>query len=166
MKKVLLTIVFLLFFHNFLFGLEPLKPKVEPKANELAADFSLLDLDGNKVSLSDFKGKPTVLFFWTTRCPYCRKDLKTLNDIHPRLAKDGCELLTIDVAEPTYRVKNFVEREYLNFKVLLDSDTEVAYSYDILGVPTYVFVDKNGHIVFKGHYFHQAKYKDLIKKDE
>lgn len=163
MKKIFLSIIFLLFIHNLLFGFEQLKPKVKPKADELAVGFNLLDLNGNKVSLSDFKGKPVILFFWTTRCPYCRKDLKTLNDIHPRLAEDGRELLTIDVGEPNSRVKNFVERESLNFKVLLDMDAEVAYSYDVLGVPTYVFVDKDRHIVFKGHYFSQDKYKDLIK---
>lgn len=160
MKKIFLIIIFLLSTRIFLFGVEPIKPKPD----ELAANFNLLDLDGNKVSLSDFKGKPVILFFWTTWCPFCRKELITLKDIYPELTKEGWELLAIDAGEPTYRVKNFVERESLNFKVLLDMDAEVAYSYDILGVPAYVFVDKNGHIVFKGHYFLEAKYKDLISR--
>jgi peroxiredoxin len=160
MKKAFLILVFLLFIQNILFGLEPAKSKLDA----LAAHFNLLDLNGNKVSLSDFKDKPLILFFWTTWCPFCRRALNFLKGFYPQLLKEGAELLAIDIGEPTYRVDNFAKRYSLPFNVLLDEDTAVADAYDILGVPTYILIDKKGYIVFKGNYFPRGTYKDLISQ--
>ena len=130
----------------------------------MAPQFSLLDLKGNEINLSDFKDKPVILFFWTTWCPFCRKELKVLKDIHPDLLKEGWELLVINVGESTYKVDNFLKNYALTFKVLLDQGTAVARAYDILGVPTYILIDQKGEIVFKGHYFPEDSYKDLISR--
>jgi peroxiredoxin len=135
------------------------------KKLDLAPDFKLLDLNNNTITLSAYRDKqPVLLFFWTTWCPFCRKELKTLNDRYPQLVKEGWELLSIDVGEPAYKVDNAIKRYSLNFKVLLDKDTTVAGSYNILGVPTYVIINKKGHVVFKDHYFPQDTYKYLILK--
>lgn len=160
MRKIFFTLLFLFFIPNFLFSIEPLRPK----ADTLAPQFSLLDLKGNEINLSDFKDKPVILFFWTTWCPFCRKELKVLKDIHPDLLKEGWELLVINVGESTYKVDNFLKNYALTFKVLLDQGTAVARAYDILGVPTYILIDQKGEIVFKGHYFPEDSYKDLISR--
>lgn len=131
----------------------------------LAVDFKLLDLNQTTLTLSNYKNKqPVVLFFWTTWCPFCLNELKILKDIYPQLQKDGWELFAIDVGEPAYRIDNFVKNYSLNFKVLLDKDMTVADAYDILGVPTYVLVNKEGYIVFKDNYFPRANFKELILK--
>lgn len=137
----------------------------EPPVREtsLAPDFSLQDLGRNTFNLSSYRDKqPVILFFWTTWCPFCRRELKMLKDIYPQLQKDGSELLAISVGEPVYKVDNFVRGYALNFKVLLDKDIAVADAYDILGVPTYVLIDKKGRIVFRANYFPKEKYKELI----
>ncbi|MFA4842217.1 MAG: TlpA disulfide reductase family protein [Candidatus Omnitrophota bacterium] len=127
-------------------------------------DFQLQDLVGETVSLSDYKGKqPVLLFFWTTWCPFCRKELKVLNEKHASLTRDGLEVLAIDIGEPWEKVDNFVKSFGLNFLVLLDKDTNTAEAYDIVGVPTFVLVDKKGNIVFKDNFF-PARYKDLLPK--
>ncbi len=159
-KKVLIIILFLLVTQRFLFGVQPIKPKIP----ELAAQFSLLDLNGDEVALSDFKDKPVILFFWTTWCPFCLKELRVLKDMYLQLSKEDWELLAINIGEPTYKVDNYAKRYSLTFKVLLDKDTAVAKSYDIRGVPTFIFVDKKGYVVFKDNYFPQDTYKDLISK--
>ena len=160
MKKIFFTLLFLLFIPNFLFSIEPLWPK----ADTLAPQFNLLDLKGNKINLSDFKDKPVILFFWTTWCHFCRKELKVLKDIHPDLRKEGWELLAINIGESSYKVDNFLKNYALTFKVLLDQDTAVVRAYDILGVPAYILIDQKGEIVFKGHYFPEDSYKDLISR--
>jgi peroxiredoxin len=135
----------------------------EQRQKEPAPDFTLQDLDENAFILSSYKDKqPVILFFWTTWCPFCRQELKTLKGLYPQLKKEGLELFAIDAGEPKHRVDNFIKKYMLDFKVLLDRDTNVAYSYDISGVPAYVLVDKKGYIVFKGHYFPLAEYKKLI----
>lgn len=130
---------------------------------KLATDFNLQDLNKVSFSLSSYKDKQAViLFFWTTWCHYCRVELNTLKELYPQLSKEGFELLAINVGESPHRVNNFLKKQDLSFKVLLDSDTKVADAYRVLGVPTYILVNKKGYVVFKGHYFLQQNYKELI----
>lgn len=138
--------------------------KAKPSGIE-APDFKLQDIHGDRITLSSYKDKQSViLFFWTTWCPYCREALRLLNDMYAELVKDGLEVLAINIGEPSYKVDNFVKSYQLNYRVLLDKYTTVAYAYDLLGVPTYVFIDKNGYIYFKGNSFPKERYKDLISE--
>lgn len=139
------------------------EPQVEGK--NIAMDFKLQDLNQDTFSLSSYKDKqPVILFFWTTWCPFCQIELNRLKDMYPQLQKEGWELFAVNVGESASKVDNFVKNYALNFKVLLDKDMAVAYSYGILGVPTYFLVDKNGYIVFKEHYFPRERYKELVYK--
>lgn len=128
-----------------------------------APDFKLADTYGDSVTLSSYK-QPVLLFFWTTWCPFCRKELRALKDKYEELFKNGVELLAIDVGEPQERVKNYIKNYALPFKVFLDTDTEVAHSYNILGVPTYILIDKKGNISFTDHYFPEREYKALLRE--
>lgn len=138
------------------------KLKVSSKEEFLAADFKLEDIYHNTLTLSSYK-QPVLLFFWTTWCPGCRRGLKVLSEEYQELTKSGVELLTIDVGEPPERVSSYVKNSALAFKVLLDTDTAVARSYDILGVPTYVLINQKGKVVFRENFF-PKQYKDLISK--
>jgi peroxiredoxin len=128
-----------------------------------APDFSLEDINQTTYNLSSYKDKkPVILFFWTTWCPFCRKEIDQLKNIYPDLQKGGWELFTINIKEPVYKVQNFAESHNLILKVLLDKDAHVASAYEVLGVPTYCIIDKRGQIVFKNHYFPKETYKQLI----
>ncbi len=73
-----------------------------------------MDLNDKAVFLSEYKGKKTVLaLFWTTWCPYCREELKKLNQEYAGLAKDSIELLAINVGEPKSKVDNFIKSRNL-----------------------------------------------------
>jgi thiol:disulfide interchange protein DsbD len=125
----------------------------ESKAVDTCFDFELRDLDGNTVTFSEFRDKNSViLFFWTTWCPYCRTELKNLNEIHSRLMTEGIEVLAINIQESELKVKRFLENNPVVFKVLLDLNGEVASSYEIIGVPTFVLINKQCQIAFKDHY--------------
>ena len=159
-KKIFLIALSLMLVQNFLFAAQPL----QTKTSELATNFTLLDLENKEFSLSDFKSKPVILFFWTTWCPYCRKELKQLNTMHAELLKNGVELAAVNVEEPADKVQRFIQSYPFSYRVLLDIDAKVAEAYDILGVPTYILINKKGRIVFNNHYFPQKEYKDLISK--
>ena len=169
-KKRLVFVVLFLVFSSVCVSSEAETPDKagKPKAVAVdagfayAADFKLKDLAGKEVILSDYKGKANViLFFWTTWCPYCREELKQLNNDYASLKKNSIELLAINVGEPKYKVANFVEARGLNFKVLLDQDNRVADSYNILGVPTYFVVNKSGQITFSDNHYPKDKIKEL-----
>ncbi len=154
-KIVLFVLAMLFAAQNSLFAAEPL----QNRNPELAANFTLLDLKNKECSLSDFKGKPLVLFFWTTWCPYCRKELKQLNSMHAELLNNKMEVLAINVEEPADKVQRVSGIQSFSYRVLLDTDGKVAEAYGILGIPTYFLIDKEGRIVFMNHYFPQEEYK-------
>ena len=128
-----------------------------------APDFTLSDLDGNKITLSEFKQKySVVLFFWTTWCPFCLRELINLNQIYADGVLEDTQLLAININESGLKVKRFLARYQLDFKILLDSDARIAYSYGVLGVPTFVLINKQGGVVFKDHFFPLGSYKNLL----
>ncbi len=159
-KKIFSIVLPLILVQNFLFAASPL----QAKTGELAINFNLLDLENQEISLSEFRGMPVILFFWTTWCPFCREELKQLNLMHRELSENGVQVLAINVEEPAEKVQRFMQRYPFSYKVLLDKDATVARDYGILGVPTYIFIDKEGRFVSYSHYFPQEKYKDIISK--
>lgn len=119
-----------------------------------AKGFQIKDINGKTVTLSDYKGKKSVfLLFWTTWCPYCRKELKVLSVKSAQLTSADIELLAINIGESDAKVADFLKRNPLNLRVCLDKSTSVAESYAVLGIPTYIIVNKDGFIVFTGHSF-------------
>jgi len=159
-KKIFLIVLPLILVQNFLFAAQPLRNET----SEMASNFTLLDLENKQFSLSDFKGKPVILFFWTTWCPYCRKELKQLNTMHAQFLRDGVELVAINVEEPVDKVQRFIGSYPFSFRVLLDTDGKVAGAYGILGVPTYNLINKEGRILFNNNYFPRKEYQNLILK--
>lgn len=139
--------------------------QAEEEIAKPAPDFKLQDLSQKTITLSDYKGKqPVILFFWTTWCPFCRKEIRILNEKYPELRKEGWELFAINLEEPVYKIENFLKNYTVNFKVLLDRDASIAYAYDLLGIPTYVFIDKKGNIRSVRHTFPQNNLKELISE--
>jgi peroxiredoxin len=139
---------------------------VEPMKKEAAAkDFSLKDLSGQVYTLQGYKDRqPVALVFWNMDCSICRDELMSLNIIYPELQKEGIEVLAIDVGDPIFAVRYYVQKRGLLMKVLLDRDAAVARQYYVMGVPTYILINKKGNVVFEGYRFPRSRYKDLFSK--
>ncbi|MCX5698597.1 MAG: TlpA disulfide reductase family protein [Candidatus Omnitrophica bacterium] len=131
----------------------------------LANDIILNDLGGRAVNLSSSKGKPVILFFWTTWCPYCRQEIKVLNQRYAQIEKEGIVIFGVNVSEPDYKVQKFFKGYQLNFKILLDQAGLLADKYNLMGVPTYVFLDKTGQVISQVHSL-PNNYKSLLFKNE
>lgn len=159
MKRHTLSLAIILLLPVFLFAAQPLAPKYSN--NTPAVNFRLTDLNNQKVSLSDLKGKPVILFFWTTWCPFCREELKVLNNMYRKIQGDGIELLAVNVGEEAAKVKGFAEKNFLTYRILVDKDRSVAHSYKVLGVPTYVLINNKANIVSSSHFFPREEYKYL-----
>lgn len=127
----------------------------------LANDLILSDLSGQSVNLSSYKGKQIMLFFWTTWCPYCRKELKILNEQYSVIAKEGILIVGVNVGESMNKVQRFFKGYQLNFRMLLDKDGFLADKYDLMGVPTYVFLDKSGEVILQTNNL-PVNYKSLF----
>ncbi|MDD4900094.1 MAG: cytochrome c biogenesis protein CcdA [Candidatus Omnitrophica bacterium] len=136
----------------------------QPEATSVAPDFKLEDTNGVLHTLSSYKNKqPVLLFFWTTWCPFCQKELAGLNNNYTVLKSEGIELLAINAGESLNTVQRLLKKVNPVFTVLLDKDTEVASAFFVLGVPTYILIDKNGQVVYQDNSF-PGDLKELIKK--
>jgi peroxiredoxin len=131
--------------------------------NAVAGNFQLQDLSGKTYELSSYKNKQSVLlFFWTTWCPFCLKSLQRLNADYANLEKDGIVLLGVNVGERRSAVERLVRNYNIVFKVLLDEGSVAANTYRLLGVPTFVLIDKKGVIRYKGNSYPGSEIKQMI----
>ena len=123
-------------------------PSVEvTNTKTLAPDFSLKDLSGKTVTLSELKGKKVYINFWTTWCGYCDQEMPDIEKIHNEFKGQNLVILAIDVAESDYVVKKYIKEKNLNFTVLLDKDGKVSSNlYKASGYPTSVFINEDGTI--------------------
>ncbi len=114
----------------------------------LAPDFQLRNLDGQAVSLRQFRGRPVLLNFWASWCGPCREEMPLIQQIFEDrvLAGKGLVVLGIDLGEDSATVANFMKNNGFSFPVLLDTKRNVAEEYNIRAIPTTFFVDKNGII--------------------
>lgn len=127
---------------------------LKEEINYLAPDFTLYDLDGNKVSLKDFKNKILILDFWATWCGPCRQSFPAMQKAVDKYANDNdVKFLFINAWENAEDKKenasNFIKSNGYRFQVLLDETNEVISKYKVSGIPTKVFIDKKGNIRFK-----------------
>jgi peroxiredoxin len=109
-----------------------------------APDFELDDLDGNRVKLSDLRGRPVVLNFWATWCGPCRVEMPAIEQVYQTYREQGVVVLGVDVQEPPAKVSEFVKNGNFSWRFALDSRGEVMRQYRVVGLPTSVFIDKDG----------------------
>ena len=83
---------------------------------------------------------------WATWCPPCREEMPYMQQIHEEWSGRGLVLLAIDVGESPAQVESFMQSHNLSLPVLLDTKKNVAQKYNISGIPTTFFIDKDGVI--------------------
>lgn len=119
----------------------------KPPAEEKAPDFVLTDLEGRQFRLSDHRGKrPVLLIFSTTWCTFCKAEIPHFKSLHGTYARQGLEVVNIDIQESKDKVAKFAAQNQLPYRVLLDENGTVSSVYEIRGVPTMILVDKNGMV--------------------
>jgi peroxiredoxin len=132
-----------------------------------APDFTLTNLDGEKVKLSDLKGQVVMINFWASWCGPCRQEMPLLNDIYAGYKKAGFVLLGVNLDESADDAKSFLKKTPVNFPVLLDSQGKVADLYKNQAMPSSYFVDRKGNLVHLHQGYkpgEEAEYKRVIKK--
>jgi thiol-disulfide isomerase/thioredoxin len=87
-----------------------------------------------------------MLNFWTTWCGYCRDEMPTIQKAYAAHRNGEFLVLGIDVQEPVGRVSAFVDDLGITFPVLFDAHGKVTRQYRIRGLPTSVFIDRDGII--------------------
>lgn len=138
------------------------------QVGDVAPDFTLLDQNGNSVSLHDFKGKNVVVYFYPkAMTPGCTVQACELRDSAAELKKANIVILGIS-ADPVKSLKKFEERDKLNFILLSDPEHQVIEQYDSWGLKKFMgrefmgilrqsfFIGKDGKIL---HVLHKVNTK-------
>ena len=116
--------------------------------NGTAADFTVTDDAGNEVALSSFYGKPLVVNFWATWCPYCVQELPSFE----KAAADYPDVtfLLVDMSDEGGETPADA-RAYLNYLGITvpsyyDTAYSAAYAYRITNIPLTLFIDRHGDL--------------------
>jgi thiol-disulfide isomerase/thioredoxin len=135
-----------------------------PQAGELAPDFYFENPEGENTSLSQLQGTPVLVNFWATWCGPCRYEMPFLQQIHQDWPVGELVLLAVNVGESSSQVGQFMESAGFSFNVLLDQQTAVAQRYNVLGIPTTFFIDKEGVIqeIQVGAFQSQAEIETIL----
>ena len=126
---------------------------------EAAPDFSLMNRNGEMVTLSEFRGQVVLINFWATWCAPCRKEMPYLEQIYQRYERLGVTLLGVNVEDGPEEAKAFLKETPVTFPVLFDTDKTVSSLYGVEAMPTTILVDRQGKIRFI-HYGYQAGYEN------
>jgi peroxiredoxin len=119
-----------------------------PKAN---LDFTLKDMDGKDVTLSDLKGKVVLLNFWATWCPPCRLEIPWFVEFQEKYRKQGLRVVGISVDDPPEALAPFARQFKINYPLVVGlerEDVQQAYG-GIFGVPMTFIIGRDGRICVK-----------------
>ncbi len=121
---------------------------VGPQIGYLAPDFSLQTPDGQSISLSDLRGRPVVISYWTSWCGPCENEMRILQGVYEQHQASGFTVLAVNAIEQDSLsdVTEMVARLGVTYPVVLDQGDQFAGSYQALFFPTSYFVDANGVI--------------------
>ncbi|MED1129760.1 thiol-disulfide oxidoreductase ResA [Bacillus paralicheniformis] len=114
---------------------------------EKAPNFSLEDVDGNRLKLEELKGKGVFLNFWGTWCEPCKREFPYMANQYKVFKDQGVEIVAVNVGESNLAVRNFMKDYGVNFPVVLDKDRQVLNAYDVTPLPTTFLINPDGEIV-------------------
>ena len=112
-----------------------------------APDFSLQQLDGGTVTLSELRGQIVIVEFWATWCGPCRFSLPSLEVIAKRYRDRGVTVLMINQGESAEAVRAWAGKRFTT-PILLDPGTEVGQHYGVSSVPRLFIIDREGRFLY------------------
>ena len=129
---------------------KPLPPPVV--AGSPAPAFSVVDLSGTTQTLGSAKGEATLLQFWASWCPHCRRDVELLKSAFTKYQGKGVRIVTVSVDQDQKALATFLRGEPLPYPVVAayskpnTPESQLPDLYETQGIPAYILVDAHGTI--------------------
>lgn len=115
---------------------------------QTAPQYRAVSLDGDSVSLEQFRGRVVLLNVWATWCHPCREEIPVLQALHARYAPQGLELVgvSVDARGEEDTIREFVSDFGMTYPVWLDPDERVQSTFLAIGVPATFLIDREGRL--------------------
>ncbi|RMF16812.1 MAG: TlpA family protein disulfide reductase [Gammaproteobacteria bacterium] len=135
---------------------------VAPALADVAPDFNLPGLYGDRVKLADYRGQVVYVDFWASWCGPCRKALPELNALRQELRQQGdFEVLAINLDEDPQDALRFLKKYPVEYPVASDKNATLPPKYGLVGMPTSYLVDQKGNIVAVHQGFKEANIEHI-----
>jgi thiol-disulfide isomerase/thioredoxin len=126
---------------------------LDTRLTEFRADFGPVPVDlfaarGQRVTREHYRGRVTVVNFWASWCPPCVEEIPSLNHLRELMAGEPFELISVNYAEDSTRVRRFLREVKVDFPVLLDSDGRFSAQWKVLVFPSTFVIGPDGRIVY------------------
>jgi peroxiredoxin len=130
-----------------------------PTGLQQAPTVTLPGINGKKISLADYRGRPYIVTFWATTCPGCIKEIPHLVKLHQDYASRGFDIVAISMAyDPPSQVITLVRKRQLPYTIAMDLEGEAARAFgDVQLTPTNFLIGPDGRILHRkiGEYTEQ-----------
>ena len=114
-----------------------------------APDFDVYDGDANKLSLSDFRGRPVILNFWATWCPPCKAEMPHFENAFKEYGGE-IEFMMVNLTDGSRDtvdgVKEFIREQGYTFPVYYDTTYSASVAYGVSSIPATVFINADGTV--------------------
>ncbi len=117
------------------------------RVGSILSQFTLKDINGTEVSLSDYSGSVVLVNAWATWCPPCKAEMPLLESYYQAHTKQGFVILAIDAGDAQADVASFAGQYGLPFPVLLDPGLQLLSGLGINSFPTSILVGRDGKII-------------------
>lgn len=133
---------------------------VAPEINAVAPPFELLNMDGERVRLTDLRGNPVIINFWATWCEPCLVEMPILQSLYEKSRANGLRVLAVNMGEPPDLLQEWRSDLGITYDILIDERQTVAALYVLRGQPSTYVVSPNGIIT---HIFYGPASEDALR---
>ncbi|MGH7259635.1 MAG: peroxiredoxin family protein [Nitrospiraceae bacterium] len=137
------------------------------KVGDQAPNFQLRDLDGQAVTLSEYRGSVVFINFWATWCGPCRVEMPAMEALYKEFDRKDFEILAVSTDQQGAAVtRPFRNQLGLSFPILHDSDYRVGLAYGARTLPMTFLVDRRGvitHRIFGARDWESPEAKELLR---
>jgi cytochrome c biogenesis protein CcmG/thiol:disulfide interchange protein DsbE len=127
-------------------GRDPSVP-ASPLVGRPAPDFTLAQLDGQRLTLSALRGQVVVINFWASWCAECRTEQSALNATWQQFRDAGLVVVGVNFEDTSADARDYVRSAGLSYPVVEDTDSRTALAFGVRGVPETFIVDQSGRTV-------------------
>ena len=123
--------------------------RITPAELSLAPDLSLPQLNGEKLNLSDYRGKVVLLDFWATWCDPCREEVPHFVELQNKYRDQGFQMIGVSMDDSPEPVRDFYQQFKMNYPVVMGNARTGELYGGVLGLPLAFLVGRDGRIYSK-----------------